>query len=42
MQSSPYILFISLGHELWAGGEKHATLLQWQKDFWKTLRITQE
>ena len=37
MQSSPIYSFISLGHELWAGGENMLLYYDGKKDFWKTL-----
>ena len=37
MQSSPIYSFISLGHEIWAGGEGMLLYYNEKKDFWKTL-----
>ena len=37
MQSSPIYSFISLGHELWAGGENMLLYYNGKKDFWKPL-----
>tara|TARA_B100001248_G_scaffold259120_1_gene244582 strand:+ start:23 stop:1822 length:1800 start_codon:yes stop_codon:yes gene_type:complete len=37
MQSSPVYSFISLGNELWAGGEDMILYYDGKKDFWKTL-----
>ena len=37
MQSSPIYSFVSLGHELWAGGENMLLYYDGKKDFWKTL-----
>ena len=37
MQSSPIYSIISLGHEIWAGGESMLLYYNEKKDFWKTL-----
>ena len=37
MQSSPIYSFISLDHEIWAGGESILLYYNEKKDFWKTL-----
>ena len=37
MQPSPIYSLISLGHELWAGGENMLLYYDQKKDFWKTL-----
>ena len=37
MQSSPIYSFISLDHELWAGGENMLLYYNGKKDFWKTI-----